>query len=655
MRKNEKTIEDIFRKNTGTKARLVLICKMRSADIKTGEEIVDIARFYSNFEQIYEGNISPITEMFGRVLENMDNFTKGKSNWRFEKIIDLEIQIEQMIHDDGVGKFIPTPEPIATKGATINMKNENDECFKWCVARAFFPTKHHPERITAALREHAKTLNWKGMKFPVEMRDVAIFERNNKVSINIIRFNNGKYEIHRKTKIKAKKHINLLLFMADGKKHFCLISSMSRLLRKGNQRNQRFYYDNCLNSRRTEEALEKHKTYCESFEACKSLPPKEKIVYFKNTKNQTSILFRIYADSEAILKPVVDEGHGEFQEHIPSGFCFFTVAESGEKFSPILTRGENCVDEFVDKLIDHVRELQRKPKKPIIWNREEEEKFKNQTHCWFCNEEIKGKKVRDHCHFTEKFRGAAHPDCNLKARKPTFISVFFHNLFGYDIHHFVKALTRRKERIKCIPNNEEKYVSLSLFISLGRKIFHEIKFLDSMKFQGLSLDSLVRNLEKDQLVHTNSIFGDRTNLLSRKKVYLYDFMDSFEKFNHQLPEKEAFFSKLNGENISDEDFKHARKIWNEFGMSTMAEYHDLYLKTDVLLLAHVFENFRKPCHKTYGLDPFWYLTAPSFAWDCMLKITKVEMELLEKLICICFLRKNSWRCFNSFSSFRKSK
>ena len=100
--------------------------------------------------------------------------------------------------------------------------------------------------------------------------------------------------------------------------------------------------------------------------------------------------------------------------------------------------------------------------------------------------------MRDHCHFTGKFRGAAHPDCNLKARKPAFTPVFFHNLFGYDIHHFVKALTRRKGRIKCIPNNEEKYISLSLFISLGKKIFHELKFLDSMKFMGLSLDSLVK-------------------------------------------------------------------------------------------------------------------------------------------------------------------
>ena len=352
LRKNEKNIEDIFLKNTETKARLILSCEMISSDIKTGEELKNDAKFYSNFQEIYEGNdISQIiSEMIGRVLENMDNFTRGKSNWRFQKIIDLEIQIEEMIHDDGIGKFIPTPEPIANKNATINMKNEKDEeCLKWCVIRALFPTKHHPERITNQLREQAKTLNWKGVTFPVEMRDVGIFE---KIIMFQLIFSDGimiNMKFIEKQKSSKKKHINLLLFMVDGKKHFCLISSMTRLLRKGNQRNQRFYCDNCLNSRRTKESLEKHKEYCESFEACKTVYPKENFMYFKNYKNQTSIPFRIYADSEAILKPINDQGHGEFQEHQPSGCCFYTVAESGEKFSPILTRGENCVDEFLDK------------------------------------------------------------------------------------------------------------------------------------------------------------------------------------------------------------------------------------------------------------------------------------------------------------------
>ena len=140
----------------------------------------------------------------------------------------------------------------------------------------------------------------------------------------------------------------------------------------------------------------------------------------------------------------------------------------------------------------------------------------------------------------------------MNARKPKFTPVFFHNLFNYDIHHFVTALNKKQGKIKCIPNTEERYISLSLKIPVGKNekgkvIKHEIKFLDSYKFMASPLEALVGNLEKDQLFQTKSIFGDKTDLLSRKDVYPYDWMDSFEKFKEFLPEKSDFFSKLNNE------------------------------------------------------------------------------------------------------------
>ena len=203
---NEKDIEDKLRKHPETKARLVLICEMFFVDIGTGKETKIEAKFYSNFQEIYEGSDFQeiISEMKERVLEKLDNFTAGKSNWRFGKIIELELAIEEMIHDNGVGKFILTPPEIAKKNATINMKKDGNECFKWCVTRGLFPQKIHPERVTNELIEQSKTLNWKGISFPTDMSGIDRFEKNNKVSINIIRFNNGKYEIHRKAKMKAK-------------------------------------------------------------------------------------------------------------------------------------------------------------------------------------------------------------------------------------------------------------------------------------------------------------------------------------------------------------------------------------------------------------------------------------------------------------------
>ena len=124
-------------------------------------------------------------------------------------------------------------------------------------------------------------------------------------------------------------------------------------------------------------------------------------------------------------------------------------------------------------------------------------------------------------------------------------------------------------------------------------------------------------------------FGEKAELLSRKGIYPYDYMNGIKKFSEEkLPPKEKFFSKLNDCNISDEDFDHAQRIWKEFGVKNLGEYHDLYLKSDVLLLADVFEEFRNVCLKNYSLDPAWYYTFPGLSWDALLKYSGVKLELL---------------------------
>ena len=245
--------------------------------------------------------------------------------------------------------------------------------------------------------------------------------------------------------------------------------------------------------------------------------------------------------------------------------------------------------------------------------------------------------MRDHCHFTGKYRGAAHNICNLQFKKPKFTPVIFHNLSGYDSHLFVKNLGKSEGNIKCIPNNEEKYISFSKDIIVGEykkkgekvKIKHEIRFLDSFKFMASSLESLVGNLGLEKLKETRKKFGTKFELLARKGIYPYDYMNGIEKFSEQtLPPKEEFYSKLNDCGISDDDHNHAKKVWKEFGVKNLGEYHDLYLKSDVLLLADVFEEFRNVCLENYSLDPAWYYTSPGLSWDALLKHSGVRLELL---------------------------
>ena len=106
-------------------------------------------------------------------------------------------------------------------------------------------------------------------------------------------------------------------------------------------------------------------------------------------------------------------------------------------------------------------------------------------------------------------------------------------------------------------------------------------------------------------------------------------MTDFEKLNvNKLPPKSKFYSRLNDSNITDEEYEHAQNVWEEFNCKTLRDYYDLYLKTDVLLLADVMENYRNTCTDNYKLDPLWYYTAPPLAWDAALKISKIELELI---------------------------
>ena len=157
-----------------------------------------------------------------------------------------------------------------------------------------------------------------------------------------------------------------------------------------------------------------------------------------------------------------------------------------------------------------------------------------------------------------------------------------------------------------------------------------------------SLDKLVNNLPKESFKHTSQVFNDeKPDLMIRKGVYPYDYMDSFEKFKEQLPSKEEFYSVLNDEHnfISDDDYEHAKKVWETFSMKNMGEYHDKYLTSDILLLADVFENFRKTCLEYYKLDPCHYFTSPGLSRDAMLKMTDIKLELMTDIDMFQFIEK----------------
>uniref|UniRef100_A0A6V7JVZ3 DNA-directed DNA polymerase n=1 Tax=Bracon brevicornis TaxID=1563983 RepID=A0A6V7JVZ3_9HYME len=157
-----------------------------------------------------------------------------------------------------------------------------------------------------------------------------------------------------------------------------------------------------------------------------------------------------------------------------------------------------------------------------------------------------------------------------------------------------------------------------------------------------SLDKLATYLNDDnkKIIQTHFPDPKKFKLICRKGVFPYEYVDKWEECEgRQLPLKEDFFSKLTDRHISDHDYEHATVVWEEFDIQTPGKYSDLYLKTDVLLLADIFENFRKNCYDTYELDPLHYFTAPGLAFDAMLKSTAVNLELLTDPEMVLFIKK----------------
>ena len=294
--------------------------------------------------------------------------------------------------------------------------------------------------------------------------------------------------------------------------------------------------------------------------------------------------------------------------------------------------------------------------KEMIPLTDKENKFyEKQKVCYICKKEFSTDendknafklyhKVRDHCHYTGKFRGAAHSICNLRYKTPKEIPVVFHNGSTYDYHFIINKLAKEfYGQLECLGENTEKYITFSVPISKeldnGKTITYKLKFIDSFRFMSTSLSSLVDNLSEklysdkckdckseldymsiknNQLIfqclkckknykkdykelikrfaNTYEFCNGDTNkfiLLLRKGVYPYEYMDSWERFNEtSLPDKKAFYSKLYLEDITDKDYVHAQEVFKELKLKNLGDYHDLYVQSDTLLLAYVFENFR---------------------------------------------------------------
>ena len=664
---------NIMASNRNIKAKLYLNCLMsRKEELGT---LIKKFKFHSIGYKIITEATDPheiYNEMVDEIEEEIQKVEQAEgSGWVFLEVENLTLHTD--IWDPIKGSsYIDLPRELKNKKAIINMKNkDNDKCFIWSVLRGLNPKDRDAEKIDKDLKSKENTLNMEGIDYPVNTKeDIKRFEKQNpEISISILGYSKDEriYPLRISKKENKRKHNIVLLLIKDGdNSHYCLVKNLSALLSSQvNKHKSKLYFClNCLNGFDTMEKLEKHKEYCDEEESIKiNMPKPDTFIKFKNFLHGERAPFVIYADFESILKPLEtcepDPNKSytlKYQKHEPASFSYYIKSfdervYKSEQRTYIKENEEDPdpIDVFLNWLESDVKIISELGNKPMKITEEEQEQFNQASNCWICEKLLNLQdRVRDHCHFTGRYRGAACNICNLKYRKPNNISVFFHNLSGYDSHLFIKKLNNTMGAIDCIPNNEENYISFSKTIKTGEyknkkgetkdKNF-KIIFKDSLKFLNSALDILVNNLSEDDFKNLKKYFTpEQVKLLKQKGFFPYDYLDNIEKLKDPTPPpQKAFYSKLKGKGINNYNYKHVLNVWKTFKMKTFKDFLELYNISDVLLLADVFEKFRDVCLKNYGLDPAHYYTAPGLAWDAMLKMTKINLELLsdvDKLLMI---------------------
>ena len=224
---------------------------------------------------------------------------------------------------------------------------------------------------------------------------------------------------------------------------------------------------------------------------------------------------------------------------------------------------------------------------------------------------------------------------------PSYIPVIFHNLSVYDAHLFIKELWKNSRDMEVIAKNKEDYISFSVDVAVYKYVdkegnekekLIEFRFIDSFKFISSSLDSLTKNLVSGggkQLLGFEDYSELQYDLLTRKEIYPYEYMSSWDRFEEkQLPPIGAFYSKLSMSSISSDDYQHVQRVWKEFRIHNLGYHHDLYLRTNVVMLANVYKAFRELCLEHYKLDSVHFYTSPGLAWKVCLKHTRIRLGLL---------------------------
>ena len=508
---------------------------------------------------------------------------------------------------------------------------------------------NHPNRVSN-YRQYFNELNIQGFDFTngFGCSDVHKFNELNNLSVNIFELNFYQDQNQWKHKLIpieiSKNNSDKIIDLAIYKNHYVLIKKLDVFL---GDHNKKFICRRCLCSYTSENMLIKQKLKCENNDITNIKTSNESHLYWKKHFHKNPLYFRIYAgfeaDNEKDNTIIGNKTTNIYKQNpVVNGYHIVSeledVLKSDYYKSPL---GYDNVDWFVNEVIKLENKMAfyfKNTNKDIILTQEDEVDYRNNIICRFCEKEIITDKVRDHCHLRGSYRGPAHNTCNINVtqKQSNFIPFIFHNFSNYDCHMFFKTLVDIKnDRVKfdIIPKTNEEYISVT---------YGCIRFIDSYRFLSSGLDSLVKNLYEDDFKILKKEFPDKWQYLNKKLAYPYEYFNSIEDYKkpvHNL-KKEDFFSKLKNKCPSDEKIQGTKEIIEIFFIKNGEELSELHLKSDVILLADVFEKFNKISVEEYGINPLYCVSLPGYTWQCGMKYTDIHLKTIQDKDMILLLENN---------------
>jgi hypothetical protein len=606
----------------------------------------------------------------------LDDIIAQGSGWVQNDGISVDIEITHIKPLSG-GMFYPYAYANKNRINFYNAKyihtiqNNDYRCFYYAVAASFICENENFNSDFTPYNKFAESnFNTESFSIPFKVNDVHRFELKNKhldMCINILYTGiydkiTGIYPAYISKRNSCSRIINLLLTLDEyDHNHYHLILDVNKFLRKTYKKYtiskksyaKQFFCLNCMHPFSSDKNLTSHEKDCYLFKGQEINLMQGGIQFNKKNNGTVQIVgfFDFECYNEIFICDVCMNKNCICSRKTKTlvnqkAICFSVLIMDSIKDEILFEKTYTGYD-AATRLLQSVSHLEKfmtqylKINYPLIMTAAENEIFENAENCYLCNKIFSltdidmgdhDKKVRDHCHNTGVFLGAAHNSCNLYRRSQYKIPLYCHNFIGYDSHLLINALKHLDPnlyKIIVLPKNLEQITNLQVGI---------FTYNDSISFLKASLNELVSDLKTENHDFTYlkkldclkneknyDLYKEKFDLITSKGIFPYDFVTSIDQLTEcvKIPDKKFFFNTLTNEEICDSDYKKAIKVFNIFQHKNMVEYMEFYCKLDVYLLCEVFNKFRKNAIKDFELDPAQFLSLPSFAYEAMLKLTKV--------------------------------